>query len=116
MKFASSDEETFSANKKFLPITKNEFEMQILCLDFIRKIKSFAVKNNIRDIRFIPQLKGYEIELYYKNNAMKIFILYKNGFFSKLRIRTFVNGKLIISFTSKSKSDNSVIVDKIFNR
>lgn len=99
-----------------LPITEKDYDRSIRIVLFNGEVKRIAESNEqISDIHFIPVIKGYEIT--YSNNGIpeKLCVNAKSRFFNGLIIKRYVDGGLKGTYRSKSKENNTEILNKIFN-
>lgn len=97
-----------------LPINKKEYEFSVLIIDFIAKIKKYNSDNNdIYNLKFCPEIKGYKIQFEVDGNQSEIRL--KNNLLNGIDIKKYINGifQKGYSYHSLSPQDNEEIINKI---
>ena len=97
-----------------LPITKSDYDKMLLLTNFLSEFKQrISEMNNVKDVIFTPQIKGYSISFTYNNISSEI-VLSNNGVFTtKLEVEYMAENKKIKDFVSRNDNENREIINKI---
>ena len=98
-----------------LPVTKDFYDRTARCTYFLNELKNFfETAKNITDIRFVPILKGYEIEYVKDGVSEKLCINIRSKFYDGLIIKKYVNGKFRKIYCTKDSFAETV--NRIFKK
>ncbi len=98
-----------------LPITKSDFDKSTLMINFLSEFKQrISEMNNVQDVIFSPEIKGYIISFTYNSISYKIAVSVDGIFTTKLKVKYIVENKKVKDFVSQNDDENREIINKIF--
>ena len=98
-----------------LPITKSDYDKSTLMINFLSEFKQrISEMNNVQDVIFSPEIKGYIISFTYNAISYKIAVSVDGIFTTKLKVKYIVENKKVKDFVSQNDDENREIINKIF--
>ena len=94
-----------------LPITKQNYDNEILMTDFIAKIKNSLETND--SLKFTPLFNSYKIDFVVNDNKINLLLDFNKKKKTELIVNMFINEIAEKSFKSVSLGDNEKIIVEI---